>query len=187
MHASTHTLLFVPHCLSSKGSFFDTQLNWLLLSILCVCISVCAPDGGIMTLMSNRGSLLLSGFSSFSFSPFFRSLNFLINYRSFRLASTPPQNTLIFPLRSYSLWLSSHFCSFAPSPFISPPLRSLSHVSSPFLPSHRIVLHLPSPSLESSKISHSCPPPITYSLITDSLHISFLHMYSPIPSMLFII
>ena len=36
----THTqaLLSAPRWLSSKGSFFDTRLNWLLLSILSVCV-----------------------------------------------------------------------------------------------------------------------------------------------------
>lgn len=88
-----------------------------------------------MTLMSNR-SLLLSSFSSFSFSPL---SEFSINYYPFYCASTPRQNTLIF-LSVHILFISPIISTISPlSPFI--PLHLCLFPSS-FFPSHWLNFHL---------------------------------------------
>lgn len=92
-HLTTEALLSALCCHSAKGSFSDSWLNWLLFSIFSVC--VWTPDGGIMTLMSNTGSLLLCSFPPFHLLPFSPSLNFIsINTRS--ASPQPLLRTIIF-------------------------------------------------------------------------------------------
>lgn len=68
----TCTHIHKPIAFHQKAHFLIA--NWIGFSIQSSQY-VCAPDRGIMTLMSNRGSLLLSGFPPFHFLPFSCSLN----------------------------------------------------------------------------------------------------------------